>query len=179
MNRRTIGRRAHLLAGTLITLGLLASCSPRLYVWLLPGSTLQQLIFVFGDRSRRESPLAVERFELLTCDERAATIRAPGTRWTEDERAVWQLRAVTGTTALSRVGYGEVPAGFHAPVSPGVLAAGGCYFARVRAGVGGGETVFRVNSDGSLRELTDREIAALYDSWRREPGSDANHSSVP
>jgi len=178
MNRRTIGRRTYLHAGTLITLGLLASCSPRFYVWLLPGSTLKKLIFVFGDRSGRESPLAVERFELVTCDERAATVRGPGTRWTEDERAVWQLTAVTGTTALSRVSYGEIPAGFNAPVPPGVLAAGGCYFARVR-GVGGGETVFRVNSDGSLGELTDREIAELYDSWRREPGSGANHASVP
>ncbi len=161
-------RRSLLPTPFLLIVSAAIACTPLLHVWLLPGSTLRRLTFVLGARTGRESTLRVERFELIPCAEREATIRAqPGTRWTEDERALWRITISGDPIGLSRIAYGETPTGFHASGPAGPLLAGGCYIARVRAAPGGGETVLRVDADGLLLELTDAEASALYESWRR------------
>jgi hypothetical protein len=111
------------------------------------------------------------QFEVVTCAERETTVRArPGTRWIDDERPSWRIRAAADSAVfISRITYGQVPVGFRTLSSADALAQGSCYFARFRARAGGGEAVVVINPDGSLRQLTKDQTAALYDSWRQGP----------
>jgi hypothetical protein len=150
-----------------LILGATSSCSPLVELWLVPGSTLQRLTIAFGMHRSRETEIPLAQFEVVPCAEREETIRArPGTRWTDDERTVWQVRAIDNSVPLSRITYGEVPTGFQAVVPATPLGRSACYFARVRAAAGGGELVVIADAEGFVRQLSESEKSSLYDSWR-------------
>ena len=148
---------------------ILAACPARARVWVIEGSTIAHLRFGVEGHRRRDAAY-LRRFEVVECAERARTIRSgPGTRWSDEEVAVWAILSTGLREGVRELTYGQPASSeFVHVVAPTPLRPGGCYLAKLTADPGTGSTMFRVRDDGAVTELSAREERALYTRWHAE-----------
>ena len=119
----------------------LVACPQELPVWIGPGSTTRDLVFVRGAEVGKEDSVAFVQFRVYTC---AGGDRPSG--------AVWGFELDSVRTSLlafpSRIHYGAIPHGYVEEIAPKELLPG-CY--RATAG-GAGFVEFEVDSAGAVRQ---------------------------
>jgi hypothetical protein len=124
---------------------LLAACPERTALWILPGSTVDSLVFAIGERLGHEKPLSFTYLLVDGCDSPSRGRLDSPTGW-----AIVRSGGDLGTPGYpTRVRYGMVPAGFDSVrTAPALLP--GCYVADI---IGTGGVAFNVRGDGTVLAL--------------------------
>jgi hypothetical protein len=134
------------------------ACSPSYAIWILPGSTVEHLVFGLATRRGGSKILPVNRVEIATCRRIAQDLtQTPAhTTWLvlgwdspPDPRKIAQLR------------YGDTPVGLRDSIRAQPLTTG-CHDAFVSAEYGSGSLSFWAMPDGSIREISSAERDSMY-----------------
>jgi hypothetical protein len=128
-------RRALAVAGVVLVTG----CPQKVAMWIAPGSSSQNLVFLLGSERGRPSDVAEWRISVWACSD--STPNRLG-------RMMWEANVFGADRAalVHSVRYGEAPRGFKTVISAQPLVPG-CYVAAV------GQAIrFFVQPDGSIAD---------------------------
>lgn len=127
----------------------LTACPQKTQVWIQPGSSANNLVFVFGKDLGEEREVALGDIQVFRCaDTDVAFDNKEAIR-----RAVWWTLTQNSAISRSRAKYGELISGFQTLAGPKTLDPD-CYFVGIS---GTGETRFEVLRDGTITELPRRK----------------------
>jgi hypothetical protein len=125
---------------------LLSGCPQKMQVWIEVGSTSDNLQFIFGKERGEERAIALGTLQVHKCNDTEVSLGQVGAR----ERAVWWIHAPGKAPIISRLKYGETPAGFQTVAAPRSLSEG-CYYVSVS---GTASTTLTVDANGGIVERT-------------------------
>ena len=111
-------------------------------MWVPPGSSTANLVFRLGKERGHDREVALDTVRVRRCDD------ASGAGAAADSGASWVLYAVERAQGVSRIRYGEPPAGFRSAVGPVPLVPG-CYSVQVS---GTGAAGFSVAPNGVVTD---------------------------
>jgi hypothetical protein len=155
-------RRSMLLAGISIAI-LVVACRPRFALWIVEGSTTEQLVFGFGHTRSWDKPVELDEFDVTECRTGGNTVwrvaSHPALLVPLHSRPMWDWDTII-QREHSRIVYGQPPTGFASAGPARVLERGTCYLARAES-YGTGLVAFRVDSAGRVIELPDRILDAI------------------
>jgi hypothetical protein len=124
-------------------------------------------VFGFSDRDATRA-LAVARVDVIACDSlpsysagahvELAWSVGQGPASAEDST---RSALSPSSDSLDRLTYGDSPPGFHALRAAQPLSSGGCYAVYAYGEPGGAMTMFRVQSDRTLHQLSVKEMHAV------------------
>ena len=142
---------------------LLSSCQGMLAMWVVPGSTADNLVFGWSTARDGDETIQPEEIRVFPCE----TIRrqSNGSYYPQSERAVWAAssRYDALPPPTNRVTYGQ---GFSQSSSK-PLAVPGCYVVIAYAREGHGTTEvatmgFKIASDGTVDNMPRAEYETLF-----------------
>jgi hypothetical protein len=157
--------RKHIKLITLLGTALfLTSCQQSLAIWLVPGSTADNLVLGISTSRDGDDQVRPEDIRVFPCD--SIHRYSDGGSYPGIERAVWAAAASYDALPppTNRITYGQ-GFGTQRPAQP--LVKQGCYivraYARVPADVTRGGTMgFKIGSDGAATEMTRTELDSIF-----------------
>jgi hypothetical protein len=142
---------------------LLTSCQQSLAMWIVPGSTADNLVFGWSTARDSDEKVQPEEIRVFPCESLAR--QSSGSYYPDSHRAVWAASSPYDAlpTPTNRVTYGQ---GF-AQSSAKPLTAPGCYVVIAYAREGHGETEvatmgFKIASDGTASDMPRDEYENLF-----------------
>ncbi|MET0649143.1 MAG: hypothetical protein ABW208_21235 [Pyrinomonadaceae bacterium] len=121
----TARSKATLLFGLCVWAALMGSCQYSLDLWVIPGSTAENLVFGFAGSRKGEEKVRPQSIRVFTCEAVKKAAGQPG-----EAEALWQAEVPQGGSAepVNRITYGRGEHGLETRRGPSPLAAG-CYAA--------------------------------------------------
>jgi hypothetical protein len=113
-----------ILSALLASAALLGSCQFSLQLWVVPGSTAENLVLGFAESRRDEEKVRPHSVQVFPC----AAVKKPAGELTSEAEALWQATVPPGVEApaVNRLTYGRDEHGLRTTRGPAPLAAG-CY----------------------------------------------------
>lgn len=146
---------------------LAAGCQLRLALWIMPGSRDHDLVFGISQHRNGTEAVRPSSFRVFRCSD--IYQRSESGSYPCQEEAVWDVAAsdTNQTPSITRIVYGQTPAGLQASKPPRVLDRPGCYVVLAYAfdsrGYLRSATVgFRVLADGSVEEMSRRDYDRVF-----------------
>lgn len=122
----TARSKAALLLGLCAWAALMGSCQYSLKLWVVPGSTAENLVFGFAESRGREEKVHLQSVQVFPC----RSLKKSAGELTSETEVLWQAEVPAGATASlsNRIAYGRDEQGLRTIRGPAPLAAG-CYAA--------------------------------------------------
>lgn len=132
---------------------LVAGCPQETSIWIVPGSSADQLVFVLGEERGRSQPISTSLVRVDRCEAVADQGNYPSAT-----EAAWFVEKEIGPhVKLSQVTYGEVPQGYRETQPAEPLERPGCYLATIS---GTGAVGFEVDAQGKITEMSEAQREA-------------------
>lgn len=150
---------------------LLTSCQVPIALWIIPGSTNDNLVFGFSRSRQSKAKAEPGSLKVFPCSV-IGRKQPGGSYFPSDEHAVWVAVVPNGkryhesAKATNRLTYGRDEFGLRTELGPKALTAPGCYVATVTASdaVSGANLLFKIGNDGVVVEVDDpKEFAKVFD----------------
>jgi len=157
--------RASVICGALSLM--LVSCEYSLALWILPGSSLQNLTFGISERRDGQEKVQVTELNVYPC----STIQNRGSEgyYPPREQTTWSVVSKTADPkpATNRIIYGQSPPGLLVVQNPQPLNLSNCYVVLAYAIDTRGNTRsstigFRIDTSGNVLEMSESEYRKLF-----------------
>ena len=145
----------------------LVSCQYSLALWVLPGSSAQNLILGISERQDGQEKVQIQELYLYPC----STIQNRGSEgyYPSRKQATWAVVEQTSDPKppTNRIVYGQIPRGLHLVQGPQPLDSPGCYVLLVYATDTHGDirsatTGFRIDATGNVTEMSRSEYRKVF-----------------
>jgi hypothetical protein len=146
---------------------LFSSCQYSLALWVIPGSTANNLVFGFSESRSSDEKVQPSSIRIFPC---ASIKRQPeGGYYPGEDAAVWSASTLSAAlpAPTNRITYGQAP-GLENRRGPQPLAAPACYvviaYARDSRDITSVATVgFTIEGDGKVQEMSEGEYNKIFD----------------